>query len=203
MRRRGIVVVLVAAAVVAVAAGYAGNGRGRAPTSPPSAESRTTIYFLADNGSAPIGVRRSVRRSHGMYARGALEALLAGPTHAEAQHGITTAIPRGVRIISFVFKQGQRTSDVRVNLAGLPPAQTTNAVVKVRVITQITRTLVGHEDIGHVWIRGNGKPWGLWDLHGHIRDDRHDYDELLGFYHVCVSQPGSETAPAACFSALP
>src|SRR5919198_6297213 len=189
-----------ATGLVAIA-GAQGSGASQAPRA--SLQSRTTVYFLTDGGRAPLGVRRSVRRSHGSYARGALEALLAGPTKAEARAGLTSAIPRGVRIISFRFKQGPQTSDVKVDLSGLPPAQTTGAVPKVRVITQVARTLIGHEDIGRVWIRGNGKPWGLWDLHGHVIDVPHTYGELLGFYQICASAPGTETVPGDCFSALP
>jgi spore germination protein GerM len=60
----------------------------------PTGITRTTIYFLIDDGAAPIGVRRTIK-ARSPYAREALKALLAGPTPAEQEHGLTTAIPDG------------------------------------------------------------------------------------------------------------
>jgi spore germination protein GerM len=63
-------------------------------TQPTSGTTRTTVYFLTDDGAAPIGVRRTIKRKSA-YAREALKALLAGPTPEEEEAGITTAIPDG------------------------------------------------------------------------------------------------------------
>lgn len=38
-------------------------------TQPTSGTTRTTIYFLTDNGAAPIGVRRTISRGRLMPAR--------------------------------------------------------------------------------------------------------------------------------------
>jgi spore germination protein GerM len=164
---------------------------------------RTTLYFLTDGGSAPLGVRRTVSRVDGTFARGALEALLAGPTAGEKQEGLSTAIPSNVSIRSFTIESLPKGSDANVDLHGLPPAQRTDAGLKVRVFTEITRTLVGLSDVARVWIRADGRPWGLWNKQGQVVDVPHDYRELLGFYQVCGSAPGTEATPTGCFSALP
>jgi hypothetical protein len=163
---------------------------------------RTSVYFLTEHGTAAIGVRRTIRPDR-EAARAALQALLAGPTAAEARQGITTAIPTGARIRSFSVRQGQHTSDAIVDLVGLAPARQASAVTKARVITQITRSLVGLSDVGRVWLRGNGRPWGMWDIHGRIEDVPHTYQELIGFYRLCSSASGTETVPGDCFTALP
>ena len=179
-------------------AGISGGGQ----TSSRERGFRTSVYFLVEHGTAAIGVRRTIRPQR-EAARAALQALLAGPTAAEAHQGITSAIPEGARIRSFSVRQGAHTSDAFVDLAGLPPARQANAVTKARVITQITRSLVGLSDIGRVWLRGNGSPWGFWDTSGRIEDVPHTYQELIGFYQLCSSASGTETGSGDCFTALP
>ena len=70
-------------------------------------------------------------------------------------------------------------------------------------MTQVARTLIGLNDIERVWLRVDGRAWGLWDLEGNIRDDAIDYDRLRGFFHVCAAKRGTEAVPGDCFTALP
>ncbi len=136
-------------------------------------------------------------------ARLALEELLAGPTTAERQRGLTTAIPTGARIRSLTIETQARGSDASVDLAGLPSADDAGAVLKVRVMTQVARTLIGLNDIARVRLRVDGRAWGLWDMRGNIRDDPVDYVRLRGFLHVCAAKAGTEAVPGDCFTALP
>jgi spore germination protein GerM len=200
---RSIAVTLaLAGALVLAGAGSGGATQRSGPAAAAQKTARTSVYFLFDRGTAAIGVRRTIRPNP-ESARAALQTLLAGPTAAEAGRGITTAIPRGVRIRSFAIKQGARSSEAIVDLAGLPPVKQTSAVTKVRVITQVTRTLVGLSDVGRVRLHGDGRPWGLQTHAGTIPDAEHSYAELLGFYQICASKAGTETVLADCFTALP
>jgi spore germination protein GerM len=165
---------------------------------------RATIYFLTDDRTAPLGVRRALlRRPGALTARLALEQLLAGPTADERAAGLTTAVPEGARIRTLRVEMRATGSDAFVDLSGLPSADDADAVLKVRVMTQVARTLIGLSDIARVWLRVDGRAWGLWDQQGNIRDDPIDYERLRGFFHICTAKPGTETVPAECFTALP
>jgi hypothetical protein len=78
-----------------------------------------------------------------------------------------------------------------------------DGVGRVRVITQITRSLVGLSGIERIRLRHEGRPWGLWRMSGGVADEAHGYDELLGFFHICSAKPGTEAVEGDCFSALP
>jgi spore germination protein GerM len=159
---------------------------------------RTTVYFLTDTGKAPIGVRRSIERGS-TYARSALDVLLAGPSDSERRAGITSALPAKAQVQSLTIDGVTAT----VDLSGLPAQNDANAVIKARVITQISRTLIGLSGIDRVRLQADGSPWGLWNMSGGVQDVAYDYPKLLGFYHVCVAKPGTETVPGDCFTALP
>ena len=157
----------------------------------------TTLYFLTSDGAAPIGVRRSIPKTSSSALQ-ALRALLAGPTDVELRRGITSAIPRAADLRGFRI-EGNTTAVVE--LAGLP--EEANAVERVRVIAQITRSLVGLSGIERVRLRNDGNPWGLWRMSGGVADSAYGYGELLGFGRVCVGKPGTEIVEGDCFSALP
>jgi len=165
---------------------------------------RTTVYFMTQDRSAPLGVRRTLtRRPHVTTARLALEKLIVGPTAAERRRGLTTAIPAETKIRSLTIELRARGSQAFADLSGLPSAEESNALLKVRVMTQVARTLIGLSDIEGVRLRVDGRAWGLWDLEGNIRDDPIDYDRLRGFFHICAAKPGTEAVPGDCFTALP
>lgn len=156
------------------------------------------MYFLADHGVAPIGVRRTID-PESPHARKALLALLAGPTTEERQAGITSAIPPGTEIRSLTFRGYGGTGAV-VDVAALPG--TYDAVDRMRVITQISRTLIGVSGIERVWLRSEGRPWGLWSMEGEILDEAWSYDSLVGL-DVGSTKPGTETVVDDYFSAVP
>jgi spore germination protein GerM len=191
-----------ATAIVLVLA-FAASGCGTDEEQPEAAAEavpvvETTLYFLTGDGTAPIGVRRAIPRKS-PFALEALRALLAGPTADEEKQGLTTAIPSDTKLLSFRIEK--HTSAV-VGLTGLP-TEGASGVERVRIITQITRSLVGLSGIERVWLRNDGTPWGLWRMEGGISNRPYDYDAMLGWSHVCAAKPGTEAVPGDCFSALP
>lgn len=164
----------------------------------------TTVYLLTEDRTAPLGVRRDLtRRPRVTTALLALEKLIAGPTAAERRRGFTTAIPAETKIRSLTIGIRATGSQAFVDLSGLPSAEESDALLKVRVMTQIARTLIGLSDIERVRLRVDGRAWGLWDMQGNVRDDPIDYDRLRGFFHICAAKPGTEAVPGDCFTALP
>jgi spore germination protein GerM len=175
-----------------------------APASGSAETVRVTLYFLAEDGTIARGVRRdAVERTPppwGSAAGGALEALLAGPTAEEASTGLTTAIPAGTRLIS-LGSRGQGGTGAVVNLSGL--GSVTDGLDRARVITQIVRTLVGisYGSVDRVWLREDGKPWGMYLMDGGVFDGPYDYSNIS--FHVGASCPGTETVVCDHFDALP
>ena len=174
----------------------------RAPTT------RTTVYFLADRAAAPLGVRRSIERKS-PFARQALKALLAGPTAAERQRGITTALPARAEVLSLSFR-GRHNRVAVVNLTGVPPAKAprgeqATAIMRVRAITQIARTLIGLSGVDAVEIRVDGEPWDLELMDGRVVRTETDYDRLGGWTRTCGARSAEERrlGLSRCFSAVP
>jgi spore germination protein GerM len=83
-------------------------------------ESLMTVYFVgtADNSGTLVPVERVVRgRGVEMRLRGAVEALLAGPTAAERAAGVTTEIPAGVRLLGLSVRDGTAIIDLTDTVA--------------------------------------------------------------------------------------
>jgi spore germination protein GerM len=145
----------------------------------PGRSFRVTLYFLTDDGSAPLGVRRTVvRTGYTPVARKALEALIAGPTEAERDAGLSSAIRPSVRIRSFAipFSRHRLGETATVDFTGLPRQ------ADDRIGTQIARTLIGVSDIARVRILANGKPWGFPSMSGGTIVPTWDYRFLLGIW---------------------
>jgi spore germination protein GerM len=168
-------------------------------TQPTTGTTRTTIYFLIEDGAAPIGVRRTIR-TKSPDAREALKALLAGPMPEEQEHGITTAIPQGTRLLSMTYTR--HGADETVNLTGLPPRDTTDFMRMARIITQIARTLIGVSGIERIWLEADGEPWGFTLRDGSVSAGPFDYGDLSG-WDFGAGCPGTETLLCDHFVALP
>ena len=197
-----IVAALATAFTVACGAGQESSSAdaAQAITAQPSTRTtRTTIYFLVDSGRAPIGVRRTIR-TRSPYAREALEALLTGPTPEEQEEGITTAIPAGTRLVSMTYKR--HGADETVNLAGLPPRATTDAMRTARIVSQIARTLIGLSGIQRIWLEADDQPWGFTMRDGSTHAGPFDYGNLAGL-NIGAGCPGTETVVCDRFAALP
>ncbi len=172
------------AVVLASAAAAVGRPSGEATT--------TTLYFLTADRQAPQQVRRALPPS----SADVLRALFAGPTAGEARAGVRTAIPRNA-LLGFRVEAG---GEAVVELSGL--ASMDDGVERVRVITQIARTLLGLSGIEGVRLRNDGEPWGLWLLSGGVADylwDNTDLDDLI----VGAPVPGTEAVPGDHFTAVP
>jgi spore germination protein GerM len=181
---------------------------GERSAAAPQPRLRTTVYFLTQDGAAPLGVRRPIERKS-QHARQALEALLRGPTAAERRNGIATAIPFAARLLALTLK-GRGSRLAVANLTGLPPAQGRHGQeaslgMRVRVITQVARTLIGVSGIAAVEIRVGGRPWDLWTMDGRIVRAKATYDRLLGWARICGGRSPEEREQglSRCFSALP
>jgi hypothetical protein len=186
----------------------AGCGRAVVAASPPAERvetTRTTLYFLAADGTVPLGVRREVAQRRappwGSVAGGALKALLAGPTAEEVAAGLTTAIPAGTKLVS-LGSRGEGGTGALVNLSGLDEVE--DCLDRARIITQIVRTLVGisYGSIDRVWLFEDGEPWGMYLMEGGVDNGPFDYDTLMGF-HLGAGCPRTETVVCDSFHALP
>lgn len=200
---------VVAALILLVVAGVSGAA-GPAASSAAPGTVRTTVYFLTEGGAAPAGVRRTIPR-RSPYAAQALKALLAGPTEKERAAGILTAIPSRARLLSLTFR-GRAGAEAIVTLAGLPPvrgvapARSASVLTRIRLITQVARTLIGLSGIERVRLRVNRRPWDQPTREGDVVDAATDYERLLGWTRICAGQRTAEERALGldrCFSALP
>jgi hypothetical protein len=178
-------------------------GCGQATVSQPrpakgGESARVTLYFLAEDGSVSLGVRRNVvprvPPPWGSTDGGALEALLAGPTADEGAAGFTTAIPPRTKLIS-LRSRGHGGTGYVISLSGLDRVE--ESLDRARIITQIVRTLATR-----VWLLDDGKPWGMYLMNGGIESGPFDYSTLRGF-HLGAACPGTETVECDHFDALP
>jgi hypothetical protein len=124
--------------------------------------------------------------------------LLAGPTREEERKGITSAIPKGTRLLSMTYKG--HGADETLKLAGLP--RNANVMQKARIITQMARTVIGVSGIERIWLRDGGRPWGLGLRDGRVYAGPWGYDQLVGL-DVGAGCPGTETVECDHFKALP
>ena len=166
-------------------------------TQPPMGTTQTTIYFLTDDGTAPIGVRRTMR-TKSPYAQEALIYLLTGPTREESENGVTTAIPHGTRLLSMTYRRHGAEATINLGM----PLQDADVLQKHRMITQIARTVIGVSGIERIWLEANGEPWGLTLMDGSVYSGPWGYEELAG-WHLGAGCPGTETVECDHFDALP
>jgi spore germination protein GerM len=183
-----------------------GCGQAVVVASPPdeAETARVTLYFLAEDRTVVLGVRRDVVERTpppwGSVAGGALEALLAGPTVEEASAGLRTAIPAGTRLIS-LRSRGEGGTGAIVNLSGLDGVD--DGLDRARIITQIVRTLVGisYGSVDRVSLFNDGEPWGMYLMDGGVDNGPYDYSNIS--FHVGASCPGTETVVCDHFDGLP
>lgn len=83
-------------------------------------DNRVMVYFTGpvDGGSTLVPVERLVRgRGAVVILRGALEALLAGPTPGERARGFSSEIPAGTRLRALTVREGVATIDLTERIA--------------------------------------------------------------------------------------
>jgi hypothetical protein len=152
-----------------------------------SPQGSTTLFFLTADRTEPVAVRRAETR----FAGEALQELIAGPTEEERSRGITTAFPADVKLRSLRMEGG----NAFIDFSGLP--DTTSPVERFRIITQLTKSLTGVSGIERIWLRDDGRPWGLWLMRGGIKDGPYTVGECT---EVGTAKPGTETVIADSFS---
>ena len=121
MRRRPLLVVLALVLVVAACGDDGGDDGGTTsstapgpaptittPSSVPATDVSALVFFAREDKVATAG--RAVEPP--AVARGALEALLAGPDDFEAGLGMTSAIPEGTRLLDVAVDGGVATVDL-------------------------------------------------------------------------------------------
>lgn len=194
--------VLSAVALAALVIGCGEAVRASEPAVRSIETARTTLYFLAEDGSISLGVRRTIVNDtpppEGARLRGALKALLAGPTDEERAQGLTTAIPSGTTFLSLTSTD--HGASVVVDLHGLSTVDA--SLDEARVITQIVRTLSGLSGVERVWLLDDGNPWGRERMDGSVNNGPFDYTTLLGYW-LGAACPETETVVCDSFKALP
>jgi spore germination protein GerM len=194
---------LLVAALATATSACGGAEEPAAQATPQAQTARTTLYFLTDGGAAPIGVRRTIVKdtppAQGTSLRGALKALLEGPSPGEEAAGVTTAIPDDAELLSLTYRGYGGTGAV-IDISGLIAIE--ESLDRARVITQVVRTLIGSGYIERVWLRSEGRPWGMHTMEGGVHNGPFDYDTLQGFW-LGAACPGTETVVCDRFRALP
>jgi len=114
----------------------------------PAAEVAVAVYFARDEKVATAG--RTVKAP--VVARGALEALLAGPATAEKGAGMGSAIPAGTRLLGITIEKGLATVDLSKEFAsgGGSLSMTTR-------VAQVVYTLTQFDTVERVTIRIDGR----------------------------------------------
>ena len=116
---------------------------------PEPAQSRVAVYFLRDE-KLGVGARQAEGEAG---ARGALEALLAGPSDEERGAGLTTEIPDGTELRDLAVADGTAT----VDLSGVFNDGGGSASMQARV-AQVVATLTQFPGIERVAFRLDGEP---------------------------------------------
>lgn len=117
-------------------------------TAVPAEQAEVAVYFVRDEAVATAG--RAVATP--AVARGALEALLAGPDDLEAGIGMTTAIPAGTELLDVDVADGVAT----VDLSGTFAAGGGSLSMQLRV-AQVVFTLTQFPTVDTVDLRLDGE----------------------------------------------
>lgn len=114
------------------------------PKSPP-VNKQVTLYFL--KGETPTAVTRTALIGKDRTpAEVALEELLKGPTGAEQQQGLTTAIPAGTRLLSYGAEGEESTAQHALASFSKELKNFGGGSARVKAITdQIKRTITSNE----------------------------------------------------------
>lgn len=161
-RRAVSALVVIAVVLAAGACGGDGDGSGQPSATTTTTTRPTTTTSPAPDGSEVTAVVFFVRGEKvaaggasvdpPAVARGALEALLAGPDGIESEAGMTTEIPRGTRLLGVDVADGRAT----VDLSGEFASGGGSLSMQLRV-AQVVLTLTSFDTIERVSIRLDGR----------------------------------------------
>ena len=153
-------VVLAALGLAALAAGCDGAGDGDSsatttttattPTTTSPGATSVAVYFLRDGKVAPV--RRRVPATMAV-ARAAMRALLAGPSEAERDAGLVSAIPEGTSLRDIALADGVATVDLdgRFDEGG-------GSASMLGRVAQVVATLTRFSTVRRVGFRLDGEP---------------------------------------------
>jgi spore germination protein GerM len=167
------------ALLVALLMAFSANVEGAANRS-----GGVSLYFVSGSGRTLFPVVRAIASP---TPRKVVAAVVAGPNRAERAKGAAAVVPPQVQVLRAPVIGSGATVALRsptlIQLATIP---------RLRMIAALTYTLTGLPGIRSVRFSVNGRPWGVYDLHGKtIRD-----------YSRATLRPGTNAcAPTyGCFS---
>jgi hypothetical protein len=177
---------LIAALALALSAcadrrdGSLGSGSDEQPSPSPSptGEQRTVTYevwFAGSEGWLFVS-KRTAKPEPGM-GRIALESLLAGPSEAELEAGVGTAIPNGTELLGLDIDDGIATVDLSSQYE-----QGSGSHAEFLRLAQVVYTITQFETVQRVNFQIEGKPVEMFGGHGLLLDRpmaRRDYRDYL------------------------
>ena len=162
------------------------------PTAPPpepatvtDAEPSVTLEVWFLRGEKLFLATRDVEKAP-RVAAAALEALLAGPSEAEAAAGVSTAIPEGARLLGVTVEDGIAAVDL-----GAEYESGGGSLSMTARLAQVVYTLTQFPTVQGVRFELEGRPVEVFSGEGIVLDapvERKDYDDL--FPAIVVASPG-------------
>jgi len=107
------------------------------PTGGPQKAAHIEVFLL--QGETPASVARTAQTDG---AQEALVSLMRGPTDAEKQQGLTTAIPAGTRLNSYAVSDGVAHVDFSAEMKNYGGGST----IVQEITEQVTRTVTANDD---------------------------------------------------------
>lgn len=155
-----------------------------ATTLPPTDEPAVALYFVRGEVLTVVG------RSIGTWdATAVMQALLAGPTAAEATAGVRTLVPAGTEVLGVTVEGNAATVDLTAEFESGG-----GSLAVTLAIAQVTYTLTQLPDVDEVWFRIDGAPRDMLTGEGVMVDpatrDRFQDGVLAG---ILLEQPFDRT----------
>ncbi len=172
----------------AVSLGPAGGKTGTTAVTEPTGTVPTSVslevWFL--DGEQLVRQARS-HEATPFVATAAMNALLAGPTAAEAKAGLATSVPAGTKLLGISIKKGVAT----VDLTSQYQSGGGSLSMKAR-LAQVVYTLTQFPTVRAVLFHLDGEPVNVFSGEGIVLDHpvgRKDYEDLLPV--IAVDKPAA------------
>jgi hypothetical protein len=180
MKRTVFVIAALALGLSACADRRVGSGSdGQISPSPSRADEQRTVtyevWFAGSEGWLFVS-KRTAKPEPGM-GRIALESLLAGPSEAEREAGVGTAIPNGTELLGLDIDDGIATVDLSSQYE-----QGSGSHAEFLRLAQVVYTITQFETVQRVNFQIEGKPVEVFGGHGILLDRpraRRDYRDYL------------------------
>lgn len=148
-------------------------------TTAPVATVSVPVFFMADGGDSPerpgpflVSVYRAVVDDGGPAAQ-AVRALVEGPTDAEREAGISSAVPEDTELLGITIEDGRAVVDLSGDFE-----QGGGSLSMFARLAQLTATLTSFDTVDGVELRLDGEPVDVFSGEGILLDDPMT---LLGF----------------------